>query len=66
VIEAGEEPGGGAISLVDDHLQDEGLELEPHGVSIMQIVLIDHMRQIPAEDHLATMVGDMHPHVAEP
>jgi hypothetical protein len=41
------------------------LELELDDVTVMEIVLVDRLRPVPAEDHLATMVGDLHPLAAE-
>lgn len=64
MIGAGVEPGGGAVRLVDDHLQGEGLQLELHDIAVVEVVLVDHLRPTPAEDDLSTMVGDLHPLVA--
>ena len=38
VLLTGVEPGGGGVGLVDLHLDDEGLELELHDISMMKII----------------------------
>jgi hypothetical protein len=42
------------------------MQLELHDVAVPEVVLVDHMRPVPAEDDLPTMVGDLHPLLTKP
>jgi hypothetical protein len=53
--------GGGSIDLVDCHIEDEGLNLELHKIVVLEIILVESLWPVSPHNHLATVLGDLHP-----
>jgi hypothetical protein len=47
VVRVGVDPGGGAVGIVDGHLQAEGMDLEHHGVFVLEILSEGDLRPVP-------------------